>query len=319
MNDLYVACIPIYNDWSSAREIVMRLQSQAGNHQRNIRIVLVDDGSSEPPPSKEWAKLPDFESVLLLRLRRNLGHQRSIAIGLTYIHQHIPCRGVIVMDGDGEDAPEDVETLLQCLEQGNYEQAVFAKRMKRTESFLFRFFYLLFRLIHYVLTGRKVEVGNFSVLPWAMLGRLVGVSELWNHYAAAVVKARLPVTMIPLARGQRIHGKSKMNFVSLVTHGLSAISVFSDEIGVRLLVALAGLISLLTVTFLTLLVAGPTIGPWPWIMGKIEPLLVLLVFSLFLAVAFVLIVLQGRNLSSFLPLRDYEFFILETREIVRAS
>lgn len=319
MNDLYVACIPIYNDWQSAREIVSRLQAQARNHQRNIRVVLVDDGSSEPPPLEEWVQVPELNSVIVLRLRRNLGHQRSIAIGLTYIYQHIPCRGVIVMDGDGEDAPEDVELLLNRLEQDNYQHAVFAKRMKRTESFLFRCFYLLFRLIHFVLTGRKVEVGNFSVLPWSMLGRLVGVSELWNHYAAAVVKARLPTTMIPLARGKRIHGQSKMNFVSLVTHGLSAISVFSDEIGVRLLVALAGLFTLLLTGFVALLCAGPLIGPSEWFMGKLETLLLLLAFCLFMAVAFVLIVLQGRNLSSFLPLRDYEFFILETQEIGRAS
>ncbi len=319
MNDFYVACIPIYNDWQSAREIVIRLHAQARSHQRHIRIVLVDDGSSEPPPIEDWAQVPELNSVIVLRLRRNLGHQRSIAIGLTYIYQHIPCRGVLVMDGDGEDAPEDVELLLKKLEQDNYQQAVFAKRMKRTESFLFRCFYLLFRLIHFVLTGRKVEVGNFSVLPWSMLGRLVGVSELWNHYAAAVVKARLPTTMIPLARGKRIHGQSKMNFVSLVTHGLSAISVFSDEIGVRLLVALAGLFTLLLAGFLALLCAGPLIGPSEWFMGKLETLLLLLAFCLFMAVAFVLIVLQGRNLSSFLPLRDYEFFILETQEIGRAS
>lgn len=91
------------------------------------------------------------------------------------------------MDGDGEDAPEYVELLLKNLEQDNYQQAVFAKRMKRTESFLFRCFYQLSRLIHFVLTGRKVEVGNFSVPPWSLLGRLACVSELWNHYAVAVV------------------------------------------------------------------------------------------------------------------------------------
>jgi glycosyltransferase involved in cell wall biosynthesis len=319
MNDLYVACIPIYNDWHSARDIITRLQAQATSNQRHLRIVLVDDGSSEPPPFEEWAKVPALNSVILLRLRRNLGHQRSIAIGLTYIYQHLPCRGVIVMDGDGEDAPEDVEILLKRLDQDNYQHAVFAKRMKRTESFLFRFFYLLFRLIHFVLTGRKVEVGNFSVLPWNLLGRLVGVSEVWNHYAAAVEKARLPTTKIPIARGHRLHGKSKMNFVSLVTHGLSAISVFSDEIGVRLLVALAGFFSVLLVGFVALLCAGPVIGPADWFMGKIETLLLLLAFCLFMAIAFVLIVLQGRNLSSFLPLRDYEYFILETRKIGRAS
>ena len=51
-----------------------------------------------------------------------------------------------------------------------------------------------------VLTGRKVEVGNFSVLPWTLLERLVGVSEIWNHYAAAVYKARFPLVQVPVPR-----------------------------------------------------------------------------------------------------------------------
>ena len=320
MNDQYAVCIPIFNDWVSAREIISRLRAQGEVHGRQYKIVLVDDGSSQEPPFPEWEKQPGMNGVMVLRLRRNLGHQRAIAIGLTHIYRTIPCRGVVVMDGDGEDAPEDVEKLLKCLEDHQHRDAVFARRMKRTESVLFKFFYLLFRIIHYALTGRKVEVGNFSVLPWNLLGRVVGVSEIWNHYAASVVKARLPVTLTPISRGRRIQGESRMNFVSLVTHGLSAISVFSDEIGVRLLVALSALIAVLVLALAGLLIAEPFTGSSSvWILGKIETLLQLLAFCLVLAIAFVLIILQGRNLSSFLPLRDYEYFILETREIASGS
>ncbi|HMO35813.1 MAG TPA: glycosyltransferase, partial [Gemmatales bacterium] len=306
-SDRYIACIPIFNDWASARVIVERLLAEARTHGRGLEVLLVDDGSTEAPSLESW---PCREQVRVLRLRRNLGHQRSITIGLTYIYNHLPCRGVIVLDGDGEDNPADVETLLRELEAAQYQAAVFAQRQKRTESLLFRFFYWVFRLVHWTLTGRKVEVGNFSVLPFAMLGRLVGVSEMWNHYAAAVVKALLPRRLIPLARGHRLHGQSRMNFVSLVTHGLSAISVFSDEIGVRLLVGLTGAFVLLCVAFVTVWLIGPEVGATWWMMARLEPLLLTLLLCLFLAVAFVLIILQGRNLNAFIPQRDYEVFIL---------
>ena len=36
---------------------------------------------------------------------------------------------------------------------------------------------------------------------------------------------------------QRLEGRSKMNFVALVTHGLSAISVYGDTVGVRFIAA----------------------------------------------------------------------------------
>lgn len=63
MNDLYVACIPIFNDWHSARDIITRLQSQARTNQHRLRIVLVDDGSTEQLPFEERAQVPELTSV----------------------------------------------------------------------------------------------------------------------------------------------------------------------------------------------------------------------------------------------------------------
>ena len=97
-------------------------------------------------------------------------------------------------------------------------------------------FYAMFKLLHRVLTGKGVRVGNFSVMPRRRLSSLVVVAEIWNHYAAAVFRSRQPHCMIPTHRSRRLCGSSSMNFVSLVTHGLSAISVYSDVVGVRLLV-----------------------------------------------------------------------------------
>lgn len=315
MSGTFVVCIPIYNDWESAGEIARRLHQVGSQKQLDFKIVFIDDGSSTEPDREVFEKNPNFAGVTILQLRRNLGHQRAIAIGLSYIYKNIPCRGVVVMDGDGEDAPEDVPLLIDALAHESDKKVIFAKRMKRTESFLFRFFYVLFRMVHFTLTGRKVEVGNFSVLPAGILARLVGVSEIWNHYAAAVMKARLPVALIPISRSTRIQGESKMNFVSLVTHGLSAISVFSDEIGVRLLVILVAFLGILIAALLAITLI-PSVGNLaPWLVATAPSLVILIVFSILLAIVFVLIILQGRNQSTFLPLRDYDYFVLGTLEI----
>jgi len=162
-----------------------------------------------------------------------------------HVHQHHSGTGaVVVMDGDGEDRPEDVPRLLDALARGSGEQVVFAARTRRMESPLFRLFYQLFRGLSRLLTGHPVRVGNFSVLTPAALHRLVVVSELWNHYAAAVFRSRIRFGAIPLARGERYDGRSQMRFAELVRHGLSSISVFGDLVGVRLLVATAGLMVL---------------------------------------------------------------------------
>ena len=64
----------------------------------------------------------------MLQLRRNLGHQRAIAVGLAYAEEHDPCDVVVIMDGDGEDDPKDVPRLLACCRQAGGREIVFAER-----------------------------------------------------------------------------------------------------------------------------------------------------------------------------------------------
>jgi hypothetical protein len=85
------------------------------------------------------------------------------------------------------------------------------------------------------LTGKNLDFGNFSLVPASALQRLVLMPELWNHYPATVMKSKLVIERVPLDRGQRIAGESKMNFISLVNHGLAAIAAFADTAYARLL------------------------------------------------------------------------------------
>ena len=97
---------------------------------------------------------------------------------------------VVVMDGDGEDQPEDIPGLVQGLLNGSSAVFVmFAARTKRLESLPFRALYRIYRALHWLLTGVSVRVGNFSALRPEVLPRLLMASESWNHYAAAVFRA----------------------------------------------------------------------------------------------------------------------------------
>ena len=157
-------------------------------------------------------------------------------MGLVHIEDNVPCEAVVVMDADGEDTPAGVVQLIRAFLEGKGSVLVFAERARRVESLMFRAFYHVYKVLHLALTGIGVRVGNFSIMPRAYLGTLVVMSELWNHYAAAVFRSHLRFTTIPIQRGHRIAGTSRMNFASLVTHGLSAISVFAEVVGVRLLI-----------------------------------------------------------------------------------
>jgi glycosyltransferase involved in cell wall biosynthesis len=299
-----VVLIPIFNDWTALELVLHGLDRIAEKH-APMTVVVVDDASTSGPEAGFCAHpFLALTAVVRVRLRRNLGHQRAISVGLVYIYETYPDAVTVIMDGDGEDRPEDIPILLAKFSAEKGRKIIFAERARRTEGFLFKLFYVFYKALHLVLTGIAVRVGNFSVVPHSCLSSLVVVSEVWNHYAAAVFNARLPYDTIPAPRGRRLEGKSRMNFVSLVTHGLSAISVYSDKVGVRLLVISFAMILLLLLTIPVMFLAHV---PAAIYVGGL--LIVLLSLAAAMGFVFVLFTLKGRSGALFIPIRDCPYFI----------
>jgi hypothetical protein len=306
-NELIIL-MPVYNDWDALSRLLPSLDYELKTNGLRAAILLVDDGSPVPPPKKLGdGNYSSIESIETLQLRRNLGHQRAIAVGLSYIEANVPCRHVVIMDSDGEDDPRDVPRLVrECLANKN-KKIIFAARTRRSEGLAFTFFYHSYRLIHFLLTGVRVRVGNFSVVPIDSLKRLVSVSELWNHYAAAVHKAMLPMELIPTQRSPRLAGPSRMDLVALVVHGLSAMAVFGDRIGVRLLILVSLGIGLTTGALTT--VVGirlfTTLAIPGWATYATGLLFVMLIQMLLVVLVFAFVILASRDRANIIPSRDY--------------
>src|SRR5262252_1368844 len=91
--------MPLRNDWTSAAELIRRIDKAISSVAYRVEIVLVDDGSVQMCERSNFpASLSAVRSIRILRLRRNLGHQRAIAIGLMHIKETIDCDAVVVMD-----------------------------------------------------------------------------------------------------------------------------------------------------------------------------------------------------------------------------
>ena len=304
--------IPVYNDWGAVTMLMDALDTSLTSAGISARVLLVDDGStvrqSLGEPVTPFSSIPN---VYLLRLRRNVGHQRAIAIGLTYVEEHSDADEIVVMDGDGEDSPSDVPRLLNALRARESPTIIFAARTKRSEGLGFRASYWLYRKLHRLVTGISVNIGNFSAMPRATLRQLVVVSELWNHYAASVVRARLSHETIATKRANRLAGKPTMNFVALVAHGLSALAVHGEVVGVRLLVATLALLALsLALTAAVVVIRFATalaIPGWATTAGGLS--LILVTQLLLLSGLFTMFTLASRAASNFIPLRDYGYFL----------
>ena len=227
--------MPVYNDWVSAALLIRDIGSAMAGSGYAVDIVAVDDGSSEPPPLA-LDPGPGIAAVECLMLAANLGHQRAIAVGLMAVAERADLDLVAVMDSDGEDRPAELRTMADRAAQ-TADKAIVAQRSERSESVLFKSFYALYILVFRLMTGQRINFGNFTVLQPAHVRRVIGNAHIWNNFPAAALHSRIAVEYVPTRRGKRYAGQSRMNFIGLVTHGLGAISVHSEAVFVRILFA----------------------------------------------------------------------------------
>ncbi|MCF0042413.1 glycosyltransferase [Dyadobacter fanqingshengii] len=308
MPENFVIIIPQFNDWEALNLLIQKINADLNaSILENTTLFIVDDCSSRER-TQPFANFGGKE-IKVLRLYRNLGHQKAIAIGLSYVAEHIAADKVIVMDADGEDAPSDINLLAQrSLQEPG--KIIFAERNKRTENLLFRSFYVIYKLLFKLLTGKVITFGNFSLVPQNRLQNLVRVSEIWNNYPGGIIKSRIPYDSVLTNRAKRLAGESKMNFVSLVLHGLSAISVLVDTTAVRILIFsifMSGVAIAFIIFIIFLKLIGNATPGWASTLGS--TLMILMLQSFLISLFLVFMVLQYRSQQHFIPAVHYRDFV----------
>lgn len=236
-----VVVTPVYEDTEAATRLFKELATE---FVREVFVVAVDDGSVRQPLDISTISEAGLSGVVI-KLKRNVGHQRAIAIGINYAAEHLPDNTVVVMDSDGEDLPGTIKSLMQPLADPDVDIVV-AHRKSRVETWRFRAFYLAYKWFFKLLSGRKISFGNFMALKPAAVKRLAAMQELWIHIAGCALVSKLRMVACPLDRGPRYAGHSKMNFVGLALHGFKGLMVFAEDVLVRVGIACA-LVAVLSV------------------------------------------------------------------------
>lgn len=297
-----VVIMPCLDDWESLTALIKDCEAQALPGTPALTYLAVDDGS-ERRFDPDLTPLPKGANLHVLRLKANQGHQRAIALGLAYARTEFSsASGFIVMDSDGEDRPADIPSLLAEAET-HQNHVVVATRARRSEGLGFRLFYQLYKAAFWLMTGKAIKFGNFSYIPAARLDAILYSPTVWNNFASTVLRSRAPVRFIPTQRGKRYFGKSRMNFNSLMVHGLSAISVYSDIVIGRVITGVmlfAGLIipAILAVIWVRLFTDILIMGAAT---NVILFLATILFNAAFIGFVIILLLLNSRTLKSAIP------------------
>ena len=85
VNNKLTVLIPVRDDWRALSELLEALDRELGAVHPDVSVLVVDDGSQRTVSEcgVKFGPFANFQKVSVLELKRNLGHQRAIALGLT--------------------------------------------------------------------------------------------------------------------------------------------------------------------------------------------------------------------------------------------
>ena len=226
-----IILVPVFNDWESLKRLLQEINKNIKNF-KNIVVdcFIVNDASTIKQPKMEK---PDLINLIkIFNMKKNQGHARCNAFGIKYIFEQEEFDNLIVMDGDGEDRPQEIKDLInQSIKDPN--KSIVAKRIKRSEGFFFQLLYKFHKLLTLFFTGQNINFGNFTCLTKADVGVLSTKESLWNSFSGTLKKNIKYFNEINSIRGSRYYGPSKMRFLQLILHSLSIISVFKYQVFFR--------------------------------------------------------------------------------------
>ena len=224
----FTILIPIFNDWESLEKLLNRINENIKDiKEAEFDCVIIDDCSSIKNPKIEVP--PQIKLIKIIHMNKNRGHARCNAFGIKYLSENKNLDYLILMDGDGEDRPEEIKLLVaKVLSEPN--KSVVAKRIKRSEGFLFQMLYRMHKWLTLLTTGKMINFGNYSCLTQSDIKKISTKASLWSSYTGTFKKYIKNYNQVNSIRGTRYFGPSQMSLFKLLIHSFSIIAVFKYRV-----------------------------------------------------------------------------------------
>ena len=132
INETLSILIPVFNEEGNLSLLYEKLVIALKKLGRPYEVIFIDDGSSDGTLEILLDLRERNPNVKIISFSRNFGQTAALSAGIDFSKGDI----LIPMDGDLQNDPEDILTLLQKLEEG-YD-VVSGWRKDRKDSFLFR-------------------------------------------------------------------------------------------------------------------------------------------------------------------------------------
>ncbi|HEY7199255.1 MAG TPA: glycosyltransferase family 2 protein [Candidatus Dormibacteraeota bacterium] len=197
--------VPLYQEEDNVQPLHERLHAALERLGRPYEIVYVDDGSRDATPHRLLEAARTTPQVRVVRFRRNFGQTAAIQAGL----QHSTGRLVILMDGDLQNDPDDIEALLAKLDEGH--DVVSGWRMDRHDAWLRSTLSRVANALISRVTGVRLHDYGCTLKAYRreVLDPIRLYGEMHRFIPALVSWAGASITEMPVTHHARQHGYSK--------------------------------------------------------------------------------------------------------------
>lgn len=216
--------IPVYNEEAVVPELLRRTAAVlAGIPGGPHEIVLVDDGSSDRTLELLERAAEEDPRLLVIALSRNFGHQTALAAALDHVSGDV----TVLLDGDLQDPPEAIPTLLDSYRQG-YD-VVYARRVNRKEVWWLRAcYYLFYRLLAALSTIQlPLDAGDFGLMSRRVTEEIRRMPEHHRYLRGLRTWVGFRQIGIPIERSARQAGVTKYSLLKLLKLASDGIFAFS--------------------------------------------------------------------------------------------
>ena len=223
----FIILTPTFNDWKSLSKLLFEIDKNIAGLKGNFRTLVINDASTLKP-KLNLKNVKHLRKIKIITLKKNLGSQKSICLGLKYLKKKKTKAIITIIDSDGEDDPKKIKKLIN-LAKKNPNSIITANRLKRTENIFFKLLYKLHLLITFLLTGKYIDFGNYCSFNSSNLKKLLSNANLWLACSAGITKNCSSLKSYYIGRKKRYFDSSKAKFSFLFEHSLNIISVFKSD------------------------------------------------------------------------------------------
>ena len=111
-----IILIPVFNDWDSLKKLIEEINENIKDFKYiDFECLIVNDASTIDRP--KLVKPNHIKSFEIFNMKKNKGHARCNAFGIRYVFQNKQFDHLILMDGDGEDRPVEIKSLINLKDQ----------------------------------------------------------------------------------------------------------------------------------------------------------------------------------------------------------